>query len=299
VQTHFGVPQSLGAFTGSTALLAGDAGTHQTVSLAKKLVDAAVKDPAVNALAVEIVRGTPQYDNLSKAEAIYNWVRDNILYVYDPIGPFGPKETLRPMRDLMHLRAGDCDDINMVFIPSLLGTIGYGSRVVTIKADPDNPTEFSHVYCEAKIDGEWVPMDCARPGAMFGEEPPYYWERKEWPITDDRQFSLLGYHGRQLQGYVLDGYALEGYDGLEGMGDDSTTAQDIQAASVGAAAVISAANQNPYSYLYTTNLATPGAPGLASPQLGYGASGLGVTVTSWWPIIGIAVFALAFMRFRR
>jgi len=299
VQTLYGVPQQLGAFAGSTSLLWGDAGTAQTVSLAKKLVDAAVKDPAVNALAVAIVRPTPNYDNLSKAEAIFNWVNANIRYVMDPIGPFGPKETLRPMRDLMVLRAGDCDDINMVFIPSLLGTLGYESRVVTIKADPEVPNEFSHVYCEALIDGAWIPMDCARPGALFGEEPPRYWARKDWPMSQSA-ISLMGLgcddcgggcaNSRGLAGYVID---MPG--GLGRLGDDSTTAQDITAATSGAAAVISAANQNPYSYLYTLN--TPASPGMVAPQLGYGGvPGIGASVSfsSYLPLIigGMVLLAL-------
>lgn len=314
VQTFRGVPQQLGAFAGSTALFSGEAGTAQTVSLAKKLVDSAVKDPAVNRLAIDIVRHTPQYDQLSKAEAIYNWCAANLYYIEDPIGPFGPKETLRPMRDLMELKAGDCDDINMVFIPSLLGTIGIQARAVTVKADPEFPHEFSHVYCEAMIANEWIPMDCARPGAGFGEAPPVYWERKEWPINFDQPISLMGYSG---MGYPLglgcDGCGgrcgcstspaprrgLAGYvdrfparTGLRGLGDDNNVAQDIQAATVGAAAVISAANQNPYSFLSTTNLATPGAPGLVSPQLGYGVSG-SVQVSNWLPIILGGIFLLA------
>lgn len=304
MQTFFGVPQKLGSFAGTTALLAGDAGTAQTVSLAKKLVDAAVKDPAVNALAVAIVRPTANYDNLAKAEAVYDWVQANVRYVQDPVGPYGAKETLRPMRDLMVLLAGDCDDINMVFIPSLLGTLGYSSRVVTIKADRETPHEYSHVYCEALIDGEWVPMDCARPGAMFGEEPPYYWGRKDWPMADapitlmgmcaegscgcgcGRASSALNGMSRGLAGYVLD---MPG--GMGRLGDDSTTAQDISAATSGAAAVISAANQNPYSYLYTVNA---GAPGNVAPQLGYGGIGASVNFSSYLPLIigGVILLAL-------
>jgi len=304
VRTLYGVPQQLGAFAGSTPLLGGDAGTAQTVSLAKKLVDAAVKDPAVNALAIAIVRPTPNYDNLSKAQAFFDWTQENVRYVPDPVGPYGAKETLRPMRDLMVLLAGDCDDINMVFLPALLGSVGISSRVVTIKADPEVPHEYSHVYCEALIDGVWIPMDCARPNAIFGEEPPRYWARKEWPMAD-APITLMGMGcadgvcgcgggcaasaSRGLSGYVID---MPG--GMGRLGDDSTTAQDITAATSGAAAVISAANQNPYSYLYTLN--TPSAPSMTAPQLGYGVPGIGASVqfSSYLPLIigGLVLLAL-------
>lgn len=301
VQTFAGVPQQLGAYSGSVALLHGDAGTAQTVGLAKKLVEAAVKDPAVNVFAIQIVRGTPQYDNLSKAEAIFNWVRENYYYIQDPIGPYGAKETLRPMRDQMQLLAGDCDDVNMVFIPALLGTIGYGSRVVTVKADRQVPGEFSHVYCEAKIDGEWIPMDCARPGAQFGEEPPIYWDRKDWPIVDDEPFSLMGGLGcgdgscscgcRGLSGIVDRNWphTMGASKGVRGMGDidDSTLAQDISAATIGSAAIVSAANQNPYSYLSVSNSGV----GTVSPQLAYTANTAMMTqLEGYLPlIIGVIV----------
>lgn len=244
-------------------LLAGEAGTAQTIALARKLVDRAVKDPGVNRAAIEIVRNTAQYDDLSKIQAIYNWVADNFTYVQDPVGPFGAKETLRPVRDLLALRAGDCDDINLVLFPALLGTIGYSTRIVTVAADPTSPSEFSHVYCEVEYRGEWIPMDSARPGARFGEAPEFFYRRKIWPMTDANSFSLLGGR-RNLKGYT-------------GLGDDFS-AQDIAAAGQAAAQVISAANQNPYSYQYYSNVGVPGlqtvaAPGLASPQLAYGVSG--------------------------
>jgi hypothetical protein len=271
------VPSALGSAVGSVPLYGGDAGVQQTVSLARKLVERAVKDPRVNRLAVEIVRHTPDYDDLAKAQAIYQWRLDHFIYVQDPVGPDGPKETLRPIHDLLELRAGDCDDINMVLFPSLLGTLGYSTRVVTVACDPHYPTEFTHVYCEVEIDGEWIPMDAARPNAQFGEAPPYYFRRKEWPITDANQFSLLGRTLGQL------------------------TAPDISAIETGAAQIIAAANPSPYSQSYYTNVGLPGlqtagAPGLVSPGLSYGVSGV-VSTTSWLPIIlGLgAVFVLLAM----
>ena len=262
--SHLGYlpPESFARLSGhsfSQALLAGEAGTAQTIALAKKLVDRAVKDPVVNRTAIDIVRGTPQYNNRSKIQAIYNYVAENFTYVQDPIGPFGAKETLRPVRDLLELRAGDCDDINCVLFPALLGTIGYSTRVVTVAGDPESPREFTHVYCEVECDGEWIPMDAARPGARFGEAPPYYFRKKIWPMIEP-QFSLLG---RGLSGYVGT------------LGDSAETAQDIIAAGQAAAQVISAANQNPYSYQYFSNspLANTASPGLLANQLGYGVSG--------------------------
>lgn len=297
----FDVPRQLGSFAGATPLLSGDFGTAQTISLAKKLVESAVKDPAVNAFAIDIVRETRQYDKLAQCQAVFDWTCRNMHYVMDPIGPDGPKETLRPMRDLMVLRAGDCDDINGVFLPSVLGSLGYEARVVTIKADRDVPNEFSHIYCEVLVDGYWYAMDCAREGAEFGDEPPVYWERKEWPITQQIGFTLLGCSddckcggGCGVPSKGLAGYVARfpgSMRGMRGLGDDSTTAQDISAATSGAAAVISAANQNPYSFISTSNLTN------VTPQLGYGVMpGIGASInfSSYLPLIigGIVLFAL-------
>jgi hypothetical protein len=280
VQTY-SVPSHLGPLVGSVPLLSGQAGTAQTIDLARKLVEQAVRDPQINRLAIDIVRHTPQYDDLAKAEAIYNWVCANFTYIQDPVGPNGPKEALRPVRDLLELRAGDCDDINLVLFPALLGTIGYSTRAITIAGDPAAPREFTHVYCEVDIDGEWIPMDAARSGASFGEAPPYYFARKAWPITNANEFSLLGH--RPLAGYVGNS-----------MGAD-ITGKDIQAIEAGAAQIISAANQNPYSYQYYGSLDTAAAPGNVSPQIGYGVSGQ-VQASSWLPILGVGIFFLLLVR---
>jgi len=280
----------LGHFAAFQTLLSGERGTAQTVALARKLVDRAVKDPCVNRFAIDLVRNTPQYDDLAKISSVYNWVSQNFTYIQDPVGPFGAKETLRPVRDLLALRAGDCDDINLVLFPSLLGTLGYTTRAVTIAADASSPREFSHVYCEVELEGEWIPLDAARPGARFGEAPPYYFRQKVWPMTDvESSFKLMG---RGLAGYVG-----------RGLGD-ATIAQDITAAGSAAAQVISAANQNPFSYQYYSNanvynpygLATPAAPGLTAPGLGYPYSVSGSLGASTPLLIGGALLLLLLMR---
>lgn len=298
VQTHSPwITRELGSFAAFQPLLSGEAGTAQTLRVARQLVDAGVKDPRVNRTAIEIVRGTPQYDDLAKIEAIYNWVTANFTYIQDPVGPNGAKETLRPVVDLLQLRAGDCDDINAVLFPALFGTLGYRTRIVTIAGDPQSPREFSHVYCEVEFEGEWIPIDAARPGARFGEEPPYYFRKKTWPMTDANSFSLMG--ERTLNGYVGavgDVHRAMG-DSLRraGMGDMGDAAQDIAAAGTAAAQVISAANQNPYSSSFYTNnpygLATAAAPGLVAPGLGYPTVSLTSNSIVPW-LIGAALVAL-------
>ncbi len=166
----------------STPLGGGDVGTEQTISLLRSLVDDAWKDPFVNRTAIEIIRqsGVPQFDAWGQIRAIYNWVRGNFYFVNDPV----TKEALRPTRELLQLLAGDCDDINGNVLPSLLGTIGYETRLVTVAADPNSPDTFSHVYAEVFQDGNWYPLDAARPGSVMGVAPRYFFKRAWWSLTD-------------------------------------------------------------------------------------------------------------------
>jgi hypothetical protein len=87
----------------------GDAGVDRTV---QKMVEVArgkygAKSPKVRALAIDIVRnaGVPEKEYGREAVAIFEWVRDNIRYVKDPIG----QETLsHPEELIFNSRAGDC-----------------------------------------------------------------------------------------------------------------------------------------------------------------------------------------------
>jgi hypothetical protein len=160
----------------------GDGGPAQTIALLRTLVDAAWKDPFVNRTAIEIVRnaGVQPFDSWGQIRAIYNYAR-SFYFVNDPI----TKEAVRPTRDLLELKAGDCDDINGNVLPALLGTIGFETRLVTVACDPNDPDLFSHVYAEVFQDGEWYPLDAARPGAVIGVAPALFYRRAWWSLADD------------------------------------------------------------------------------------------------------------------
>lgn len=194
----------------SAPLAGGDGGTRQTISMLRSLVDDAWKDPFVNRTAIEIIRnaGAPPYDEWSQIRAIYEYAH-SFYFVNDPI----TKEALRPTRELLQLKAGDCDDINANVLPALLGSIGYETRLVTIAADPQSPDSFSHVYCEVFLNGEWIPLDAARPGAVLGVAPPYFYRRRWWSLVDD---SYGDYDGAGQ----MAGYARRGVRGLAGFATD-------------------------------------------------------------------------------
>lgn len=92
---------------------ATDEGVDITV---KKMMEMArgvygARSAKIRALAINVINaaGVPDKDYFRMAEAIHNWVRDQVRYVKDPIG----QETLSfPEETAFNTRAGDCLDEN-------------------------------------------------------------------------------------------------------------------------------------------------------------------------------------------
>jgi Transglutaminase-like superfamily len=262
-----------------TPLLSGDAGVAQTIGVMRQIIDDAVKDPYVNAAAIDFVRGvTDSFSRDQKAQAIYNAVAMRWLYVEDPVGPFGPKETLRPVRLLLQTFAGDCDDAS-ILICALMGTIGIPCRLVTIAADPTSPREFSHIYPEAEIaPGRYAAMDVARPGSSYASAPARYYRKRVWDLTSKGYADLAG-DGCACAGKCaakpsrLNGYAV--------LGDDSTAFSiDAQAAASvesGVAQIISATKGQPtvpFNYPTGASPYSSFIPGGAVAPAGYPSAGI-------------------------
>lgn len=203
-------------------LLGGFDGTEQTIRKIRQIFDDAMRSLDVRRFAVDILRnsGAPQYDAWSQISAIYQFVRNHFYFVNDPVG----KEVLMPFEDLLALGAGDCDEINAIAMAVLLSAVGYETRLVTIAADANDPEQFSHIYTEVGINGNWVAMDAARPGAQMGAAPPSFYVREWWSLTDDEHGPYPGkgqmgqYHSMRTRPHFagLNGYALAGYLGQDG-----------------------------------------------------------------------------------
>jgi hypothetical protein len=250
----------------------GDAGVSQTMSLIRQLVDTAIKDPYVNRTAIEILRrsGARQYDQYAAAQAVYEWVHGNIRYVPDPVG----KETVRPANVILEVGAGDCDDINGVLIPALLGTIGITTRGVTIAANPGSD-DFSHIYAEAMLNGRWVALDAARPNVVFGQAPEMYHRRAEWPLTG----SEVG------QGGYLAGMAPLGEMG------DTAPIDWVTAIGTETSGIIQSLRASPQNLPGQNVLLPSGAYGIAPPG-GTGVS-LMSNVSPMEIFLGLGLFVLA------
>jgi Transglutaminase-like superfamily len=163
--------------------LEGDPGVEQTIRQMRRLIDQGKKDPEIHELAAQIIRRLPADDGSSavatqKARAIFDAVSRNVRFTFDVHG----NETLHAAADIVRLGIGDCDDFT-VLICSLLKTAGADCRIVTIATDPSG--EFSHVYPEAEINGQWIALDAARKFAAFGKSPSHYTRKRAWSVDSE------------------------------------------------------------------------------------------------------------------
>lgn len=287
---------SLQNFTGTLRmpLPRGDEGVSRTIRLIRDLMDSGVTDPVVNEAAINILRnaGVQNFDREGKLRALYEYVSwPNFLYVEDPVGPFGPKETVRTVRTLLRVRAGDCDDYTLL-LASLAGSIGIATRAVTVAADPSAPDDFSHIYPEAELSpGNWVAMDAARPGAQFGLPAQRYFRKRIWSLTDSSHRDVQGQRLSSLNGYAI-----------LGQPDVNVAAQDISAIGQSVANVVAASKGSPYGSFQTpyTPISAPagyGVPGYPGGTTGATLS-LGGSSAIWW-ILGIGAVALAISSARK
>jgi transglutaminase superfamily protein len=289
-------------------LLTGEAGTDQTIKLMRELVDAALADASFVRKAVDIVRSVPAYDEFGELEALYEWAKSNIRFTKDPL----TKEKLYPPQELLKIRAGDCDDISMLLGAFALA-LGYPARLITISANPDAPQEFSHVYVQAEApvgSGQWVSMDAARVDSQFGVDPPVYFRKRAWSLTEDAYQDLSGV-AKSRRPFGLGSYGYVNMLG-DGLGDESAPPPDyspILSQSIAEIPTIISAvagrpstAATPYGQYSTSSpygsFMTPFTPGYGLPQPGYlapGVTGGGLAMSGIMPWVLIGGVALLLM----
>lgn len=121
---------------------------------------------------------------------LQNWVRDSIIYVYDPNGA----EWLQTPPETLSLGTGDCDDKTILLL-ALLESVGLHTELLAVggngsgwavdpgnPADPAQPPPYSHVLGAVRygpltgrlppfLDG-WLTLETIVPGAPPGYKPP-------------------------------------------------------------------------------------------------------------------------------
>jgi len=122
------------------------------------LLDLSAKSPEVRQHAIEITS-----DSQDKISAVYDWVKEHISYIPDPIGATGSEIELfiSPVRMVEDFKlglkpAGDCDD-HALLVTALYRSLSMPSNVVLV----DFGGGLEHAYTRVKSEklGEWVVVD--------------------------------------------------------------------------------------------------------------------------------------------
>lgn len=265
----------------SFPLADGDAGVNQTVRAMRRLIERGKRDPLIHSLAAQILTqaNVPSFDKEGAARAIGEAVHRNVRFTDDVVGV----ETLHSAREIVRLQIGDCDDFT-ILICSLLETAGLPTRIVTVSANGEDPTQFSHVYPEVNIDGDWKAVDFARRSPAFGKTPEGYFRMRIYEqaggYADVSGLAGMGGRGsvrgrrrslnyfpnalpgaysavnlntyRQLRGRAPHGFGHYGVRALGQLGQD-TTVQDISSILTSAAPDIVAATSGAANIIRAQN----------------------------------------------
>ena len=165
----------------------GYRGTAQTIAAMREL---ALDGATHLGLRLEAEQATK--DLASKAyedelRALFDLVRENVRYQLDPVNA---EWLSHPAWTLFVSGVADCDEFSTALC-ALAMSIGHQCFFRTIVADPQRPTEFSHVYpvlgYRDKEGVHWFAADVTHPrpeDAVFGWEAlqaaPFGY--KDWPI---------------------------------------------------------------------------------------------------------------------
>ena len=138
-----------------SAIPDGKAGTLATLRVMRDLVRVGKKSLAVRTLAVQLSGGLDQKDWIGEIRALHAFVRDRIRYIRD----INDVETVQTPDATLTMRAGDCDD-KSTLLAAMLESIGHPTRLVAIGFTPE---EFDHVYIEARVGNNWLPLETTEP----------------------------------------------------------------------------------------------------------------------------------------
>lgn len=159
-------------------------------------------------------------DYFCYCKTLYEWVRDKILYVYDP----HLVEFVESPDDLLTSRIGDCDSQD-ILLSAMYQSCGFQTQWVTIAADATRPDEFSHVYVRVNIPKiGWVVADPTMPNKWFGWEADSYLTKRYWhgsadekELPLDESPSLIFSSPQELSAMQTPDHALPQLTGLGGL----------------------------------------------------------------------------------
>ena len=170
----------------------GKSTVHDVYSISDRLklindqVFASLRDPKIRALALELVRGTPQHGDESELEElkrVFWFVKNNIEYRQDPF----PYDLYASAERVLQLGAGDCD-CHTCLINALIGNLGFVPGAKIISADNAN----WHIYAITCVfprhnpyapSARYLALDTTQIPAFPGWEPPLKFRRYAKMVT--------------------------------------------------------------------------------------------------------------------
>ena len=155
-----------------------------------QLVRQGREDPVVRRKAAEILReaGVAPSNRRAIIHAVHAWVQTNVEYVHDPENV----ELLTWARGLVEqAEAGvaieDCDGF-VILEHSILNALSVPTRTVIIKADAQDPSQWSHIFLEAHDGQRWVTLDPIMKQKPVGWHPPRFYEKRTVDIGPGPKF---------------------------------------------------------------------------------------------------------------
>lgn len=126
----------------------GDAGSFATVARMRNMIDNAIRSPLVVETAHDIAQRFPARAHVRIALGIRDWLKENFLFVRDPVGVElirTPEYQLRQFQVRKRI-TGDCDDVAVLGC-ALGKAVGIPCKLVTIGFDGGgSPGILSHVF---------------------------------------------------------------------------------------------------------------------------------------------------------
>jgi transglutaminase-like putative cysteine protease len=148
----------------SRAMRSGVAGVFQTLRRMRDEVIAGRRSMTIRNAALSIVFLQPEKNEYQQANALFEFVRDNIKYIKD----IHEVETISTAEKTLESKVGDCDD-QCILLASLAESVGIPSMFVV--AGYTTLDSFEHVYPRLFVDGMWVDCDPTESN-VFGWAPP-------------------------------------------------------------------------------------------------------------------------------
>lgn len=168
--------------------------------VAKRVVEGRL-DPRVRAWAIRKLKeaGNPK-TNLGRAEALLKALRDQCIWVPDPVHSeymAKPHLTLGDGADLSYFAGGDCDDLTIALLAAYLSVIeAVGVQAAVVGHSYVTSRDITHVLGAVYANGKWYYVDPSTDYPFGKCKTPFYRERvievPSMKMTCDRDFCLSG-----------------------------------------------------------------------------------------------------------